>query len=110
MADFNEREKAFEAKYRHDQELAFKVGVRRNKLLGLWAADLMKLPKAEAEGYAKKVVEADFERPGDEDVLTRVQSDLKAKGIDMSERQIRKEMDRLMAVAKTQIMQETAGR
>ena len=107
MTSLTEREKAFEAKYQHDQELVFKVGARRNKLLGLWAAELMKLSKDEAVAYAKKVVESDFERAGDSDVLEKVLTDLTARGVDMSEHRLRKEMDRLLDVAKSEIMKET---
>ena len=107
MTNLSEREKAFEAKYQLDQELAFKVHVRRNKLLGLWAAELMGLSKDEAAAYAKTVVEADFERPGDSDVLERVLKDLTARGIDMSEHRLRKEMERLLAVAKSEVMAES---
>jgi hypothetical protein len=107
MTNLNEREKAFEAKYQHDQELAFKVHVRRNKLLGLWAAEQMGMAKDAAAAYAKTVVEADFQRPGDSDVVERVQKDLTARGIDTSEHRIRKEMERLLGVAKSQIMSES---
>lgn len=107
MTNLTEREKAFEAKYQHDQEVAFKVNVRRNKLLGLWAAGLMKLSKDEAATYAKKVVESDFERPGDSDVLAKVLKDVTARGVELSEYRLRKEMDRLLAVAKSEIMRES---
>ncbi|HLF59458.1 MAG TPA: DUF1476 domain-containing protein [Alphaproteobacteria bacterium] len=108
MTNLTEREKAFEAKYQHDQEVAFKVNVRRNKLLGLWAADLMGLAKDEAAAYAKIVVQADFEKRGDRDVLERVLKDLTSRGVDMSEHRVRKEMDRLLEVAKAEIMKETS--
>lgn len=107
MTNLTEREKAFEAKYQHDQELAFKVNVRRNKLLGLWAAALMNLSKDEAAAYAKSVIQSDFERPGDADVLERVLKDLTGRGVDMSAHRVRKEMDRLLEVAKSEIMRET---
>ena len=77
---FNDREKAFEDKYKHDQELQFKVEVRRNKLLGLWAAELLDLEGEAAEAYAKEVIVSDFDEPGDDDVLRKVLADLeKAK-------------------------------
>ena len=107
MTSLTEREKAFEAKYQHDQELVFKVSARRNKLLGLWAAELMKLSKDEAAAYAKTVIDSDFERPGDSDVLEKVLKDLTARGVAMSEHRLRKEMDRLLDVAKAEIMKET---
>ena len=80
MTTFNEREKGFEQKYKHDQDLQFKVNARRNKLLGLWAAEQMGLSGADAEAYAKQVVQADFEKPGDSDVVAKVVNDLSAKG------------------------------
>lgn len=106
MTTFNEREKGFEQKYKHDQELQFKVNARRNKLLGLWAAEQMGLSGADAEAYAKQVVQADFEQPGDADVVAKVVNDLSAKGRPMPELQVRKELDRLFAVAKEQIMKQ----
>jgi len=103
MATFDEREKGFETKYKRDQELQFKVNARRNKLLGLWAADKLGLKDAAAEAYAKSVVSADFERPGDDDVIQKVVKDLSAKGIALKDADIRKELDRLLPLAKTQI-------
>lgn len=107
MATFDEREKGFEQKYKHDQELQFKVNARRNKLLGQWAAEQMGMTGVAAEAYAKEVVAADFEKPGDSDVLDKVMKDLKAKGKPATESQIRKEMDRLLAVAKEQVMKQS---
>jgi len=106
MKQFDEREKAFENKFKRDQELQFKVQVRRNRLLGLWAGKQMGLDADSAEVYAKEVVAADFSEPGDADVMKKVQGDLQAKGIDMSEHLIRKEMDRLLEVAREQIFAE----
>ena len=106
MTTFNEREKAFEDKYKHDQELQFKVEVRRNKLLGLWVAELMGLEGADAEAYAKEVVSADFEEPGIEDVVRKVMADVTAKSVDLSEHRLRKKMDELTGEAKHQIMNE----
>ena len=105
---FNDREKAFEAKFQRDQQLQFRVTARRNKLLGMWAAQQMGLAAEAAETYAKSVVSADFERAGDSDVVEKVLGDLAAKSIDMDERRLRREMDRLMAEAKRQIETETA--
>ena len=79
MSGFDEREKSFEAKFKQDQELQFKVKARRNKLLGLWAAGKLGLSGAAADAYAKEVVRADFEAPGDDDVLKKVFGDLKHK-------------------------------
>jgi hypothetical protein len=106
MSSFDEREKGFEQKYKHDQELQFKVNARRNRLLGLWAAQQLGLSGDAADAYAKQVVQADFEKPGDSDVVAKVVNDLKAKGISVTEHQIRKEMDRLLAVAKEQIIKQ----
>lgn len=104
MTTFDEREKAFENKFKRDQELQFKVRARRNKLLGLWAAG--KLGVADAEAYAKEVVNADFNKPGEDDVVEKVVADAKAKGKAVSDADVRREMERLMAEAKRQIMGE----
>lgn len=103
-SSFNDREKGFEAKYRHDEETQFKITARRNKLLGLWAAEQMQITGADADAYAREVVVADFEEPGDGDVVRKVLGDLEAKSIDMNELRLRKEMDRLMEEARRQIM------
>ena len=103
---FNDREKGFEAKYQHDQETQFKIIARRNKLLGLWAAEQMGLSGADAESYAKEVVVADFEEAGDDDVLRKVLGDLTEKGASVDENAVRKEMDALMATASDQITSE----
>ena len=106
MTTFSDREKAFEDKYKHDQELQFKVEARRNKLLGLWAAELMSLGGADAQAYAKEVVVADFEEPGDADVVRKVLGDLEAKGQEMTEHRLRKKMDELLLEAKQQVMSD----
>ena len=106
MTTFDEREKAFEEKYKHDQELQFKVTVRRNKLLGLWLAEMLGLDGADAQAYAKEVVSSDFEEPGEDDVVRKVMGDLAAKDVDLSEHRLRKKMEELIAVAKDQIMKE----
>ena len=106
MTTFNEREKAFEDKYKHDQDLQFKVEVRRNKLLGLWVAELLGLSGADAEAYAKEVISADFEEPGDADLVRKIMGDLGAKNVEMSEHRLRKRMDELVVEAKEQIMTE----
>jgi len=104
---FNDREKGFEAKYQHDQETQFKIIARRNKLLGLWAAEQMGLGGADAEAYAKEVVVADFEEAGDDDVLRKVLGDLTDKGASIDEKAVRKEMDALMATASDQIASDS---
>jgi hypothetical protein len=106
MAGSNEREKAFENKFKHDEELRFKANARRNKLLGLWAAGKMGLAAAEANAYAVEVVKSDFEEAGDDDVLRKVLGDLRAKGVETSEHVVRKHMDELLETAKQQVMSE----
>jgi hypothetical protein len=103
---FDERERAFEKKFAMDEELRFKVDVRRNKLLGLWAAEKMGIGGAEAEEYAKSVVKADFEAPGEEDVVAKVLRDFAAKNVDQSEHQVRRTMAELKALAIGQIEAE----
>ena len=106
MATFDKREEGFERKFAHDAELKFKAAARRNKLLGLWAADLMGLSGEEAEAYAKEVIKSDFEEAGDEDVFRKVRADLDAKGVDKTDHQLRRTMDELMAVAMKQIQDD----
>jgi hypothetical protein len=105
MAAFDEREKDFEARYKHDQELQFKVKARRNKLLGLWAAARMGLTGDAAETYARSVVDAEFEG-GDRHVVEKVCADLTAKGQSCTPAQIQFELTHLADRAKQQIMQE----
>lgn len=107
MTQFSDREKAFETKFQKDQELQFKVNARRNKLLGLWTAEKLGLQGDEAAAYAKEVVVADFDEPGDQDVLRKVLTDLTNKGIEISEHGVRYEMDRLFEQAKREIASET---
>ena len=106
MSTFNEREKGFEKKFERDQETLFKVNARRNRLLGAWAAEKLGLTGEEADAYAKSVVVADFEKPGDDDVLQKVLGDLTAKGVAISEHQVRRQMDALLAVAQEQIAKQ----
>ena len=103
MAGFEDRKKAQESKFAHDQELVFKATARRNKLLGLWAAAKMGLSDAEAADYAASVVKADFEEAGDDDVFRKVKADVDAKGAGLSDHQIRREMDDLMQTAIEQV-------
>ena len=104
MTMFEDRKNAFEAKFRLDQEARFKIGVRRNKLLGLWAAARMGLSSPIAEDYAKEVVAADFDRPGDDDVLEKVLADLTAKGLDVTNSQVREKMNELAGTAREQVI------
>ena len=106
MTTFDKRKDEAESRYKHDQELDFKAGARRNKLLGLWAAEQMGITGESADAYAKEVVISDFDRPGDEDVLEKVLKDLTDKGLDISAHRLRKEMDQLMEVAREQMRSE----
>ncbi|XSG82803.1 MAG: DUF1476 domain-containing protein [Methyloligella sp. ZOD6] len=109
MATFDEREKSFEKKFAHDEELRFKATARRNKLLGLWAAEKMGLAGDDAQNYAREVVKADFDEPGEEDVFRKVRGDFDAKNIDQSDHQIRRQMVDLLAEAINQIENEAKG-
>lgn len=103
MSGMDDREKGFEGRFAHDQEVEFKSVARRNKLLGLWAAELMGLTGAAADSYAKEVVKADFEEAGHEDVYRKVMGDFEREKVDVSEHQLRRKMDELLAVARQQI-------
>ena len=94
MTTFDKREEGFEKKFAHDEELRFKANARRNKLLGLWAAEKMGLSGPAADAYAKEVVVADFEEAGDDDVFRKVRKDFDAKGVAQSDQDIRKDHDR----------------
>ncbi|MEM7668807.1 MAG: DUF1476 domain-containing protein [Pseudomonadota bacterium] len=102
MTQFNDREKAFEAKFAHDQEMQFKADARRNRLVGLWAAGV--LGHSDPEAYAKQVIAADFEEAGDEDVFRKLAGDLGSRA---SESEIREMMVAKMVEAKAQLMEET---
>ena len=103
MSTFDDRENAFESKYAHDAEMQFKADARRNKLLGLWAADLLGKTGDDADAYAREVVKSDFEEAGHEDVYRKVSGDL---GSLADETTIRTKMAEFMAQAKIQIMEE----
>ncbi len=103
MTTFDKREEGFEKKFAHDEELRFKATARRNKLLGLWAADKLGLTGADADAYAKDVVAADFEEVGDEDVFRKVRRDFDAKNVAQSDHQIRRTMVDLLEQAIAQI-------
>jgi hypothetical protein len=99
MTTFVKREEGFEKKFAHDAELQFKANARRNKLLGLWAAEKLGISGAEADAYAKAVVMADFDEPGDGDVFKKIRTDFDAKAVAQTDQQIRRTMDELMARA-----------
>jgi len=103
MATFDDREKAFENKYAHDQEMQFRAEARRNKLMGLWVAELLGITGEEAADYARAVVKADFEEAGHEDVMRKVLGDL---GDRATEAEVRAKYDALLAVAKAQLLTE----
>ncbi len=103
MSTFDKREDGFEKKFAHDEELRFKASARRDKLLGLWAAEKLGKSGADADAYAKAVIIADLEEAGDEDVFRKIRKDFDAAGVVQSDHQIRRTMDELMATAITQI-------
>lgn len=105
MSTFDDRENAFENKFAHDAEMQFKAEARRNKLLGLWAAELLGKTGGAATEYAKEVIKSDFEEAGDEDVYRKVSGDLGSKA---DEATIRTKMTSLMVEAKAQLMSETS--
>lgn len=106
MTGFDDREDKFEQQFAHDQALQFKVEARRNKLLGLWAAELLGHEGDAAETYANTVVRADLEEPGEEDVFRKIRGDFDAAKVDQSDHQIRREMEDKMIEAKKQIREQ----
>jgi len=106
MPTFEDREKEFEARFKHDQELRFKVTARRNRLLGLWAAEKMALTGEAAEAYAKSVVAAEFDKGGDKHVVEKLVADLAAKSHAVTAAQVQFELDHFTETAKQQIMSE----
>lgn len=109
MADsFNQREQGFEAKFKMDKEMEFKVDARRNKLLGLWLAEKLGLPESQYDDYAKEVVRADLDEPGPEDVIRKVMKDIADKGANVTEADVRSKLEELAAVARQQIASENS--
>jgi hypothetical protein len=106
MTTFDKREQAFEAMYVHDEETRFYALARRNRLLGLWAAEKLGKTGEAAEAYAKSVVMSDFEEEGDHDVFRKIRKDFDLNGVDQSDHQIRRHMDDLLAVAVEQLAGE----
>lgn len=106
VKSFEDRGKAFEDEFKRSQDLAFRVAARRNRLFGSWAAEKLGMTGAAAEGYARSIVDADFQKPGDGDVIEKVRSDLVAKGIDLSEARLRAELDRAAAEARRQLAEK----
>jgi hypothetical protein len=107
MTQFDDRERAFESKFAHDEEMRFRITARRNRLLGQWAARKMGLSEAEADSYAKDVVRSDFEEAGDHDVIRKVLGDLTAAGIDCDEETVRAALRNKEIDARRQIIEST---
>ena len=107
MTDFNDRERAEEAKFAMDADTAFRVAARRNRLLGLWAAEAMGLTPEETDAYRKAVIQADFEEAGDEDVIRKVLGDLVAAGVDVDEATVRAKLEEKGVEARRQLMSES---
>lgn len=105
MTTFDDREKAFEAKYARDEDMAFRVIARRNRLVGQWAAAQMGLTPEETDAYAKAVVQADFEEAGDEDVIRKVLGDLLAANIETDDAIVRRALSDQMVEARRQLME-----
>ena len=106
MTTFDKRKDAFENKFAHDAQLRFKAEARRNKLLGLWAAELLGKTGEAADAYAKSIVAADFEEAGDEDVFRKIRADFDSAGVAQSDHQIRRTMEELMGKAREQVAGE----
>lgn len=106
MTMFDDRERAEEAKFAHDEEMQFRIQARRNKLLGQWAAERMGLDPAETEAYARSVVQAEFEEAGDEDVIRKLLGDLISAGNEVDETTIRQALDAKAVEARRQLMGE----
>lgn len=106
MSGMDDRSEAYENKFAHDEQLRFKAEARRNKMLGLWAAELLGKEGEDADAYAKEVVVADFEEAGDEDVFRKVRRDFDAAGVEQSDHQIRRRMDEYMQQAMQQVLTE----
>ena len=105
MTQFNDRERAFESKFAHDEEMKFRLVARRNRLLGEWAARKMGLSEAETESYSKDVIRADFEEAGDEDVIRKVLGDLTAAGVEASDAEIRQTLEHKTVEARRQFIE-----
>src|SRR4051794_12538078 len=107
MTQFDDRERAFEAKFAHDEEMQFRITARRNRLLGEWAARRMGLSEAESESYAKDVVRSDFEEAGEHDVIRKVLGDLTSAGVDLEEEEVREALRNKEIDARRQIIESS---
>jgi hypothetical protein len=106
MTTFDDRESAFENKFAHDEEVQFKITARRNKLVGLWAAQLMGLTPEEADSYAKSVVQADFEEAGDEDIVRKLLGDLTSAGVETDDAAVRAAIEAKSVEARRQFIEQ----
>jgi hypothetical protein len=107
MSAFDDRERALEDKFKHDQELEFRIHARRNKLLGLWAARLMRLPGSEYDSYAKSLVMTEIDRHGgSEAVVRKLLADFEDRGVEISEHRIRRHLTELQELARKEVMSE----
>ena len=104
MTDFKDRERGEEAKFAHDEDMAFRIAARRNRLLGVWAAEQMNLTPEETDAYSKEVVQAEFEEGGDEDVIRKVLGDLVGAGCDIDESGVRATLEQKSIEARRQLM------
>ncbi|MDE1148782.1 MAG: DUF1476 domain-containing protein [Azospirillaceae bacterium] len=104
MTTFDDREQAFEAKFKHDEELLFRIYARRARLVGQWAAEHLGLEGEAADAYAREMVSEDLKEPGHKDILVRIEADFSAKGVDISAHRIEKEIEHTLEVARQQIM------
>lgn len=105
MTTFDDRERAFEAKFVRDEEISFRIAARRNRLVGHWAAEKLKLTPEEADAYVKAVMQADFEEAGDEDVIRKLLGDLAAAGLDIDDATIRSVLEEKAVEARRQLME-----
>jgi len=108
MSTFDNREKAFEAKFAHDAEMQFKAEARRNRLVGLWAADIMGMGEADAEAYARTVIAADFEEAGHEDVVRKVVKDLTEHGSQITADEVRAQLREMLVQAKQSLAEDAS--
>lgn len=106
MSAFDDRERALEDKFKHDQEIEFRVHARRNRLLGLWAARLMNLPASEYDAYAKSLVMTEIDQHGSEAVIRKLLTDFADRGVEISEHRIRRHLTELQELARKEVMSE----
>jgi hypothetical protein len=108
MSAFEDREKAFEDKYKHDQDLQFRIASRRARLIGLWAAERLGITGEQADAYAQDVVSVDLDEPGHADIIRKLQADFTARKIEISDHRITRELERLWDVARQQVAPESS--